>query len=519
MQAPSRRTRIALVAVLSALGLALRLYGLGHEPLWFDEAYTALTAQRPIADILRLLQTEANAPLYYLLLHGWAALAGDTDAHLRLLSALTGAAVVPALYLVGAALFTPAAGIVAALLGAVGPLHVHYSQELRMYGLVPLPALGTLYGFHRLVRNPDGRGCVILAASLTAGLYLHYFFLFLCPLAGATIWSPTPRRTFAYTATALGLAGVAFLPWLTTLLRQAGPTHTLDWIPAWWANGRSLWTAVPWSLEVFGPAAFYPPTWFKLGSSVLGGTLSLACALAVIGTAAVAIARGRDRAMRSALLLTLLATVLPLLGALLLSLVRAPVYVVARYDMIAWAPYCLLVAAVVARLPTAPAAAALALWVGLAAVTLVPYFTGTRPILAAANFGHVLADMLGHRAQAGDLVVFTASTRPTTEYYLGTWGRRLRMVSHPLGTDDHLGWIDLRIARDPAFAEDEARRTAAWIAALPAPPGHIWLVEPVTPGSAPVVGAIERLGYVVDQSRSDAHIVGFRMPPAEGAAG
>jgi uncharacterized membrane protein len=143
----SHRGRLAVVGALTALGLALRLYRLGHDPLWFDEAYTANTAVKPLSEILQLLRTEVSAPLYYVLLHGWERIAGDSEFGLRLLSALTGAAVVPALYAVGAALFSPVAGLMAAALGAVGPLHIHYSQELRMYGLLPLAALGVLYGF------------------------------------------------------------------------------------------------------------------------------------------------------------------------------------------------------------------------------------------------------------------------------------------------------------------------------------------------------------------------------------
>ncbi len=519
MRTTSSAARGALVVAVSALGLALRLYRLGHDPLWFDEAYTALTAERPIGDILDLVRHEATAPLYYLLLHGWSAVMGDTDLHLRLLSALTGAAIVPQLYLVGAAMFTPAAGLVAATLAAVGPLHVHYSQELRMYGLVPLVALETLYGCDRLARRPDARGTLILAGSLTAGLYLHYFFLFLVPLALAAVWSPARPRALAHTAAALALAGLAFLPWAATLAAQAGPNHSLDWIRDWWANHRSLWTALPWSLAVLGPAALYPPYWFKLRSSTAGGIVSLAIALAVLGMAGVRIARDRDPVLRRALAVTLAAMLLPLVTAFVVSLLRAPIYVVGRYDIIAWAPYCLLVGAVVTELPTTLAAPAVALWIGLAASTLVPYFTTDRPVLAAANYGHVLADKLGRRAQTGDLVIFTASTRPTTEYYLGTWGRRLRMVSYPLGTDEHLGWIDVRIASDPAFAEDAARRMAAWVAALPTPPACIWLIEPATRGSTPLVNALQGLGYAIDRSRSDADVIGLRRaPPAETTA-
>src|SRR5262249_46155066 len=153
--------------------------------------------------------------------------------------------------------------------------------------------------------------------------------------------------------------------------------------------------------------------WFKLRSSSVGGLLSLAFAAATLGATVVRIARPRDGGRaRTALGLTLAAVLLPLLTPFVVSLIRPPIYLVAPYDMIAWAPYCLLVGATLARLPATVGGPALALWLGLAAFTLVPHYTTERHVYTAANYGHVLADLVGRRAQRGDLVIFTASTRP-----------------------------------------------------------------------------------------------------------
>jgi mannosyltransferase len=494
---------------LTALALGLRVYRLAHDPLWFDEAYTALTARQPIGEIFRLLHTETSGPLYYTLLHGWSAVVGDGDFRLRLFSAWTGAAIVPALYAVGAGLFGSTAGLIAAALGAVAPLHIHYSQELRMYGLVPLVALGVLYGLARVVRDADVPSSVLLAVSLAAGLYLHPYFFFLLPLGVVALLVPTRRTVLPSMGLAFALATLAYLPWIGTLVGQAGPTHATDWIADWWKT-RSLWLAVPWSLEVLGPGAVYPAGWFKLGSSALAGAVSLVVALTVLVVAGITAARTRVVGERVALLLTIAAVLVPLIAALIVSVLRPPIYVVSRYDMIALAPYCLLVGAVLARVPPILAGILAALWIGVASATLVPHFTTDRPVLTPANFGSALAAMLRTRAAPGDLVIFAASTRPVTEYYLGDAAARLRLVSYPLGTDDHLGWIDIRIARDDAFAAEEARRFATWITNTAPIPSQIWLVEPAVRGNEPLLAALQRLGYALDAARSDAHIFAFR---------
>jgi len=54
----------------------------------------------------------------------------------RSLSVLAGVATVPLVALLGAALAGRTAGAVAALLLAFSPLHMYYSQEIRMYSLV-----------------------------------------------------------------------------------------------------------------------------------------------------------------------------------------------------------------------------------------------------------------------------------------------------------------------------------------------------------------------------------------------
>src|SRR5215208_4471437 len=82
---------LALLAIL-VVGLALRLYDLGSESLWWDEVYAIATMAHPgPLEIVRLSSTDNNPPFFYLILHFWMLLAGDSAFSVRLPSAVAGA--------------------------------------------------------------------------------------------------------------------------------------------------------------------------------------------------------------------------------------------------------------------------------------------------------------------------------------------------------------------------------------------------------------------------------------------
>ena len=130
-----------IVAVLSLLALLLRVARLDFQPLWWDEGYSVWFAHQPLAEMLRLTALDIHPPLYYALLGSWSQLFGLAPATLRLLSVIFGVLAVPVAYSVGKWLGGRRAGLVAALLLAINPFHVYYSQEIRMYGLMVLWSL------------------------------------------------------------------------------------------------------------------------------------------------------------------------------------------------------------------------------------------------------------------------------------------------------------------------------------------------------------------------------------------
>ena len=99
---PQRRFDMVALLLVVALGAGLRLYRIGAQPLWVDEASSLRFARQTLPQLWNWhsLVDPGNPPLYYSLLHGWLVF-GDSETALRLLSALFGVLTIPLVYALG----------------------------------------------------------------------------------------------------------------------------------------------------------------------------------------------------------------------------------------------------------------------------------------------------------------------------------------------------------------------------------------------------------------------------------
>ncbi|HID86513.1 MAG TPA: hypothetical protein EYP55_03935, partial [Anaerolineae bacterium] len=146
-----------IVLALLILALALRFYRLDAQSLWYDEGTSVALAGRSLATITRHAAADIHPPFYYYLLHLWVIPFGTSEAAVRALSALAGTALVALTFLLGRRLFGTTAGLVAALLSALSPFQVYYSQETRMYILVALLGALSVYLFLGMVDRETGK--------------------------------------------------------------------------------------------------------------------------------------------------------------------------------------------------------------------------------------------------------------------------------------------------------------------------------------------------------------------------
>jgi hypothetical protein len=135
-----------LAIVITLIGGGLRILLLDHKGMWLDETFSVWLANHSVVELLQwTAKIDQHPPLYYLLLHYWVALNGDTPHSVRLLSALFGAGTIPIVYLIGKRMSGAIMGLAAAVLLALSPFNIRFAQEARMYTCLTFNAAVAIY--------------------------------------------------------------------------------------------------------------------------------------------------------------------------------------------------------------------------------------------------------------------------------------------------------------------------------------------------------------------------------------
>ena len=129
----------------------LRIYDLGTESIWLDEAHSYLVSGLPLKSIIPTTVVTDQSPLYFIILHYWTRIFGSTEAALRSMSAVFGILSVLVIYKVGCALYGKRIGLTSSLLSAISLFHIHYSQEARPYSLLLFFSLLSFLFFIRIL--------------------------------------------------------------------------------------------------------------------------------------------------------------------------------------------------------------------------------------------------------------------------------------------------------------------------------------------------------------------------------
>ncbi len=228
--APTRNGALWALALLTALGAAMRFASIDVQSFHHDEVITAArVVPGSFDDMLHAVKgSESNPPLYYVLAWGWAKAFGTHEVGLRSLSALLGTATVPLAYCIGAELASRRAGLIAAALLAVNPMLIWYSQEARSYALlIFLCALSFLF-FARALRTHRARDLALWALASALALCSHYFAVFAVGIEA--LWLLVALRArWRVVLPALAAVAATGLALLPLIAAQVNPTH-IGWI-------------------------------------------------------------------------------------------------------------------------------------------------------------------------------------------------------------------------------------------------------------------------------------------------
>jgi mannosyltransferase len=229
------RTRVLAgvgVALVVAAGLVLRFWT--RSGLWLDEALTVDVARQPLHNLPTALKHDGAPPLYYVLLHFWIRIFGQSNDAVRSLSGVIAVLTLPVGWLCGKRFGGRAVAWTTLVLLASAPFAVYYATEARMYALVILlTGLGFL-ALQRALEAPRPGNLVAVAVITALLLYAQYWSLYLVGVVA--LWlvvsivrarrrgHPEEAPWPALIAVAVGF--LLFVPWLPIFLYQAKHTGT-----------------------------------------------------------------------------------------------------------------------------------------------------------------------------------------------------------------------------------------------------------------------------------------------------
>jgi mannosyltransferase len=389
------------ILLIVLLAFALRLYAIDRQDIWGDEAFSIWLSSQPLPQMVAG-GADTHPPLYPFLLYLWLGLAGSSPLAVRFLSAVVGTLTVPVVFGLGRRALDRRAGLLAALLAAISPVLVYYSQETRMYGLVTLLAALSVYWALRVFQEQEATLPYVAYLVTTLGaVYAHYYAFFVVLAENLVILpallrqrhGPALRRWLVAQAALV----LAYVPWIA--------------LQAHFLSGKASARFDEWDLSTALHIAAQTFAAFGAGLTVPSAAAWFITALFLIAIAAGLVTLLRQRRPAPWLIVAYLFLpmilawavnpIMPFFYARYLLLVAPAFYLLAAWGIVAWG----------------------SLWRPLGAILvlagccygLIGYYTDDAYL--KGRYGEMM-DYIQANSQPGDaLILANQLQRPIFEYY------------------------------------------------------------------------------------------------------
>ncbi|MEN0079550.1 MAG: hypothetical protein AAF753_10610 [Pseudomonadota bacterium] len=420
------------MAVIAAAAFAIRLIAINEASLWTDEGYSIWFARQTVSDLWGpIARNEYNPTLYYIALHYWTGIFGESVTAVRSLSALFNAMTIPAIYLsVLWGLKSPQARLVATLasvLFALAFAEIKYAQEARTYTLCVLAVAICIASSIKITADMDERAdaqwarlpfgpfaCLGFGAALA--VWSHYTCLiFLAGLSLFHVYMLAQARQlriaagYGYAIAAgvfLVLGGRAL--WLFA-------AYALPASDNFWISAPSIADTMDTASIIFG-GSFFLDSW---GADIFVRAL-LFGPWPVLG--AWALWRRGIRIERQVLVLLIAMSVAAFAMYLVVTFLGKPVFLqrIVLPSQIGWVILC--AAAILSAQALAIRNAAAVLLVMAFSISAVSYFVFEDKARAKEPW-RLVAEQIALKASSGETVFVTAAGEDILTGYLSDAGR------------------------------------------------------------------------------------------------
>jgi len=487
MNRPAARTgdrTNLLVGLITLVALLLRL-PLLTQSLWYDELWSTRLMLGSVGSLVRVAGADVHPPAYTLLMFVWIRLFGDSEISVRLIPLVAGLASIVLTARLAIDYGWRSAAPIAALILAVAPTHIWYSQEARPYTFTLALAVAAVLAFHGIQQTGAAR-CYATYALLAVTLaFTHYFAIAYIGVLTVLAW---PDRRIRVQMLWIGAGIAALLGAFLIVKSQIGLVVTeAGYLRRF--TVRDLWT-LPFEWLLTGGALGTPASRTVAARAMITAAQVVFLVLVVRGLLAAPAAKAEETADHTPLMRVARRTELPLLvGILPLALLTLGLLGVQRFYIERSALPMLPFLAVAIAIGAAAArgilwrAAGIAAIVVFGAVTLASYYakaeqwTVFRP---HADWRAVAARLSDEHAQSGRPLV-VVSMGPANELTYYQPGFALARLDDPPGpSTSGAAGMRARLARAFALPPDpEAGQV-----------GRIY--EPTRPDTSIVHGILDR---------------------------
>ena len=230
-----KEKHIVLLALVLLLNLVLKGIFLSSNSLAGDEPFSVYHAQMDIMSIINILSEGNNPPLYEIFLHFWIDVFGISELAVRLPSLIFSCLTLLFIYKIGRRYLNDRIAIYSSLLFIFSNYHILFSHEARVYSLLGLLTVMSMYYFmwilkycsNESIRSATSNyklrknvGALTILNSLI--IYSHYFGFFV--LLVQFIFFISNRKRIAeywkYFLLCISIIGFVYLPNIHIILSR-----------------------------------------------------------------------------------------------------------------------------------------------------------------------------------------------------------------------------------------------------------------------------------------------------------
>ncbi|MBU0569908.1 glycosyltransferase family 39 protein [Patescibacteria group bacterium] len=204
-----------------------------NQSIWGDEGFSAILSMKSLPEIIKIIATDTSPPLWNIAEYIAFQIFGTGEVVIRSLALIFFLGAIFFTYKIGALLWNKKTGILAALLTFLNPFFFTYAFEGRMYSIMALGVVASMYFFLKITRSKKASKADLIGYVIGTlwAMYSHHFAIFTVFVQGLWFLYELIRgnkqslrlhqkKVAVQIFKGFVFVGIGYLPWLVPLYNQ-----------------------------------------------------------------------------------------------------------------------------------------------------------------------------------------------------------------------------------------------------------------------------------------------------------